>query len=249
MASWIVHLRIAEALLKKNNGFDAHYFAIGNIAPDSGIPDENWENFEPPPELLHFRGKENAQRKLADLKFYRQYIQPLQQEETELKQISFYWGYFFHLVTDNLWDEIIDQPTRRKFAAEFEADPKFIWEVKRDWYGLDFEHVQNNPNSIFWQVFLDCNYTQDFLPFLPREAIQERTTYIKEFYQRTDEQLKERYGIRPDKYLSETEMDGFIELAEDKLLNIYLHLTFDEPQTNGYESALELDGASVTRNR
>ncbi|MBN1303008.1 MAG: hypothetical protein JXA13_01130 [Anaerolineales bacterium] len=30
-------------------------FAIGNIAPDSGIPDENWENLEPPPEVTHFK--------------------------------------------------------------------------------------------------------------------------------------------------------------------------------------------------
>jgi len=45
MASWIVHLRIAELLLGMIDGLDAPYFAIGNIAPDSGIPDENWENF------------------------------------------------------------------------------------------------------------------------------------------------------------------------------------------------------------
>ncbi len=200
MASWIVHLRIAEALLERIDGLDPEYFAIGNIAPDSGIPDEKWENFDPPPEILHFRGEKDAQMKLADLEFFRQFIQPTLQDEPEKTQISFYWGYFFHLIVDNLWEELIDQPTRQRFAAEFEADPKFIWEVKRDWYGLDFEHVRSNPNSIFWEVFLDCEYMDDFLPFLPREAIRERTTYIKEFYQRTDQKLQEWYGIRPDKY-------------------------------------------------
>jgi hypothetical protein len=43
MASWIVHLRIAENLLAKFPELDERQFAIGNIAPDSGWPDEKWE--------------------------------------------------------------------------------------------------------------------------------------------------------------------------------------------------------------
>ena len=38
MASWIVHLRVAENLLKEHSEWHAGYFAIGNIAPDSGLP-------------------------------------------------------------------------------------------------------------------------------------------------------------------------------------------------------------------
>jgi energy-converting hydrogenase Eha subunit F len=41
MATWIAHLRLAENLLEKIEGLDAAWFAIGSIAPDSGIPDEN----------------------------------------------------------------------------------------------------------------------------------------------------------------------------------------------------------------
>jgi hypothetical protein len=59
MASWIVHLRIADNLLNLIEGLEPVYFAIGNVATDSGIPDENWENFDPPAELLHFQ-KSNA---------------------------------------------------------------------------------------------------------------------------------------------------------------------------------------------
>jgi hypothetical protein len=46
LASWIVHLRITEKLLDMIDGLDVSCFTIGNIAPDSGIPDENWENFD-----------------------------------------------------------------------------------------------------------------------------------------------------------------------------------------------------------
>ena len=55
MASWITHLRVAENLLSQIEGLESSLFAIGNIAPDSGIPDEKWEKFNPPPEVTHFR--------------------------------------------------------------------------------------------------------------------------------------------------------------------------------------------------
>jgi hypothetical protein len=48
-----VHLRLAENLLEMIDGLDGRSFAIGNIAPDSGIPDEKWESFEPPKEVSH----------------------------------------------------------------------------------------------------------------------------------------------------------------------------------------------------
>ena len=51
MATWIVHLRLAENLMQMIEGLDAPQFAIGNIAPDSGMPDEKWEKFEPPVEV------------------------------------------------------------------------------------------------------------------------------------------------------------------------------------------------------
>lgn len=38
MATWIVHLRLAERLLPLIQGLDEAYFAIGSVAPDSGIP-------------------------------------------------------------------------------------------------------------------------------------------------------------------------------------------------------------------
>jgi len=33
-------------LVNRITGLDPAYFAVGNIAPDSGIPDENWEHFD-----------------------------------------------------------------------------------------------------------------------------------------------------------------------------------------------------------
>jgi hypothetical protein len=220
---------------------DPEYFAMGNIAPDSGIPDENWENFDPPPEILHFKAQDDEEWRLADLEFYGQHLHSQKEKHIAPEHFSFLLGYFFHLVTDNLWDEQIGNPTSERFAEEFEADPKFIWQVKRDWYGLDFEHVRSKPGSIYWRVFLDCEYSQDYLDFLPKEAVQQRLEYIKKLYQRTDEKIEEWYVNRPEKYLSKDEMDAFIQSSTGRLYRIYHHLWLDNVEVPHISSSLGLN--------
>jgi hypothetical protein len=221
MATWIVHLRIAEALLSSYPELQPGYLSIGSVAPDSGIPDEKWEKFDPPAHLLHFdHGDPLASYRLADLDFYRQYILPASRPPVDWRRASFLLGYFFHLATDNLWAEQIDHPTRQRWSKEFEADREFIWEVKRDWYGLDFEYVRSHPQSIFWVEFLPANYLDDYLPFLPQKAVRMRIQYIKEFYQRTDVQLETRLIQRPNLYLRREEMDDFVEQSVKRLREI-----------------------------
>jgi hypothetical protein len=214
---------------------------MGNIAPDSGIPDENWENFDPPPEILHFKAQDDEEWRLADLEFYGQHLHSQKKKHIEPEHFSFLLGYFFHLVTDNLWDEQIGKPTSERFAEEFEADPKFIWQVKRDWYGLDFEHVRSRPGSIYWRVFFNCEYYQDYLAFLPKEAVQQRLEYIKKLYQRTDEKIEEWYVNRPDKYLSKGEMDEFIQASTGRLYRIYHHLWLENVEVPHISSSLGLN--------
>ena len=154
-------MRLAEGLLALISGLEEAQFAIGSVAPDSGIPDENWETFDPPAEVLHFQRDEDEagkgqKRMCADLAFYRRYLAPLHPWQPASPRFSFLLGYFFHLATDNLWSVEVGRPTRQRFAAEFEADPKFIWQVKRDWYGLDFAYVRSHPDCIFWQVFMNA---------------------------------------------------------------------------------------------
>ena len=243
MASWIVHLRIAEILLQMVDGLDAHYFAIGNIAPDSGIPDENWENFDPPAHVLHFQAADATTRQIADLDFYRRHLAPHfapgAPVPEDVRQISFLWGYFFHLVTDNLWAHEIGRPTKARFAVEFEADPKFIWQVKRDWYGLDFAYVRSHPDSVFWRVFLKGTYDEDYLDFLPQKAVQLRIDYIQTFYQRTDERIEQWYIERPNLYLSEQEMNRFVEGNARRLSQLFTTLR-EGIDTTAFSSSLDL---------
>lgn len=241
MATWIVHLHLAEILLARIPDLDEEAFALGNVAPDSGTPDGNWENFDPPPQVSHFQVPDQERWGIADIDFFQRYLSPNRQGEKNVKRFSFLLGYFFHLVTDNLWADRIGRPTMEKFKTDFDADPKFIWQVKRDWYGLDLAHVRQNPDSIFWQTFIPAEYKEDYLDFMPKEAIQQRIQHLKGLYQRTDDEFEEWYGRRPDKYLSEEEMDKFIELTTETLFEIYESLFIHSIDPMGLKSALELD--------
>ena len=57
MASWIIHLRIADELLRHLGPVDETAFIFGNLAPDSGVPNEDWSAFYPPTSVSHFKRK------------------------------------------------------------------------------------------------------------------------------------------------------------------------------------------------
>jgi hypothetical protein len=239
MATWIAHLRIAETLLDHLPGsrLDAGQFAIGSIAPDSGIPDENWEKFNPPPEVTHFKRSASIHKDIADLDFYRGCLAGLLPEDTG--PFSFRLGYFFHLVTDNLWTVKVGLPTHQRWADEFAADKKFIWTVKRDWYGLDFVYLRDHPESLFWRAFLDAKPDSVGLDFLPAEALSRQLAYIKEFYQRTDERVQEAYR-REYIYLTQAEMDTFVDETAAYLEQVYTKLKKLESIPDEAQSILEV---------
>jgi len=240
MASWIVHLRIAEKLLQVIPDLDAGQFAIGNVAPDSGIPDENWENFTPPSEITHFHPQDPSDLGSEDLRFFRRYLKDVPQEQDQ--KFSFLLGYFFHLITDNLWWLEVGQPTQEKHQAEFEADPRFIWEVKKDWYGLDFAHVRAHPEGIFWQVFLPAEYSEDYLDFFSSDAIPWQLAYIKTYYQRQDGDVEKKVRLEDNIYLTADEMDNFINRAAGILAEIYRKNWQDRAEVSDLTSALQLVG-------
>jgi hypothetical protein len=239
MASWIVHLRIAEGLLELFPELDPERFALGSVAPDSGIPDAKWETFTPPPAVTHFGDSSGAHRKLADLEFYRRYLLPLQDGSTDGPR-SFRLGYFAHLITDNLWSREIGIPTVQRYSAEFAADKDFIWEVKKDWYGLDFIHVRDHPDCLFWRVFLGARPELGGLDFLLAKGVRWNVEHIQQYYQRTDAEIQELYQ-RPYIYLSKEQADRFVDESTRQIERIFNHLWINGASTDGSASALDIN--------
>lgn len=242
MASWIVHLRIADKLLERIPGLDAAQFAIGSVAPDSGVPDEKWETFNPPGTITHYQTEDSMEKVkvLEDLRFYRDHMQGKAFLSKDAGEFSFLLGYFFHLITDNLWSERIARPTKERYMKEFEENEGFIWEVKKDWYGLDFAYVRSHPESLFWGDFLNATYETPYLDYFPPEAIPEKLTYIKKFYQRTDPAVGEQLRLKNNIYLNEAEMALFVDGAYRDLFRIYQAIWERKVSIEGMVSATEL---------
>ena len=226
MATWGAHFRIAENILKEYPSLNRELFAIGNIAPDCGVPNKNWTSFTPPKKISHFNVSkidnflEVKLDKfiLNDIEFFLQYLKDINLDSLN-NDASFLLGYFIHLITDNLWNYYIMKPLKEKHLNEFQRDKNFIWKVKRDWYDLDKIYLTEKKDSLFWTSFLKAEYTEEILNFLPREGVLRQMEFIKDFYQISEEEYL-RASKKEFVYLEKEKMNIFIQDSTQVILDI-----------------------------
>ncbi len=204
MASWMVHLRVADKLMDAIPNLSEKEFIVGNIAPDSGVPNADWSAFSPSTTVSHFKTVDKNANPAA---FAAKYFTPEQQAQYSEQQYSFYLGYLTHLMTDVLWVKEIFEPTKQKFPQEFAADPDFIWKVKEDWYDLDFKYLRDHPGFQAFRIYQSCEgFCNDFMEEFSADAFDNRRQYICSFYEEQKDNLDREYP-----FLTESEMDAFVE--------------------------------------
>lgn len=221
MASWMVHLRIADKLLDKIPDLSPVEFIMGNMAPDSGVPNEDWSSFSPSTKVSHFRTDDGSFRKEIDLNAYlSRYFAPEQKAGYNEKQYSFYLGYYTHLLTDCLWTKFILAPSRDKFAEERAADKAgWIARMKDDWYDLDFLYLKKHPGFRAFRAYLgSVGFVNTYMDFFAPDAFDNRREYITNFYLQENSNLDRDYP-----YLTEAEADGFVEKAVISILQTIQH--------------------------
>ena len=103
MASWMVHLRIADEILKRMEGLDETAFVIGNIAPDSGVPNEDWSKYFPPKNVSHFKTRPDDELFFDVDEFKKQYFSDEKIKGYDKRHYSFFLGYYVHLLSDIEW--------------------------------------------------------------------------------------------------------------------------------------------------
>ena len=214
MASWMVHLRIADKLLESLSVAAPVEFIVGNLAPDSGVPNEDWSAFSPPTKISHF--KSGTEKAGADA-FAEKYFREEQLAQYSPEQYSFYLGYLTHLLADTLWSKQIARPSVRKFIGGEPPyrDPK-VWEIKEDWYDLDYKYLRDHPGFRAFRVYLGAvGFQNDFMEEFAADAFDNRRAYITEFYLQGKENLDRFYP-----YLTEAEMDAFVDSAVGEISDI-----------------------------
>ena len=213
MASWMVHLRIADKLLDMIPGLSGTEFIVGNIAPDSGVPNEDWSEFTPNTTVSHF--KTDVSKADPD-SFAGKYWTPEKQACYSSREYSFFLGYLSHLVTDVLWARDVYAPAKVKFSELRAAlGDNFIWKMKEDWYDLDFKYLRDRPGFRAFRIYLDAKgFVNEFMDEFSPDAFDNRRQYITGWYLEGRENLDREYP-----YLTEAEMDAFVDGAAEEIFD------------------------------
>lgn len=232
MASWMIHFRVAQAMLDRGAlGEDPEHalseaFVMGNIAPDSGVPtpeggyspDKNTSHF-----MRRFEGVPAGQNpeRCDPLLFAREWLIPALDRGDEAAA-AFYLGYLCHLITDNAWVRDFIYPAKVRFAhlrlvdgAETpEGVARFYAFLKKDWYDMDFLYLRRRPDLPAYRLFLDApRFDNEFLPFFPADAFEVKRHEIEAFYRKGVAAVEDRAV-----YISEEEAEAFIERVADEVL-------------------------------
>ena len=202
MATWGLHIRVAENLLNKDHDLDYEKFLVGNIGPDCGEPNEDWSQFNPPKEVSHWIGC--GRKKIYPDNFYDAY---LSDKVGDKEKRSFYIGYYTHLMVDKEWKKLVDRKKEKDLHyAPLKEDKAFIWTIKKDWYDLDHLYFRENRESLFFKIFPRVETFPDYLHYYPRGAIEKQVKFISDFYLNPPENLDREYI-----YLTSDEMNDFVD--------------------------------------
>lgn len=216
MASWIIHLRVAQGIYEKLDFVHKAEFVMGNIAPDSGIPTADGTGFVPDAGVSHFRTvDENGIKAVHEDLFIARYFTKEKRESYNERAYAFYLGYLVHLLTDKLWASQIVYGAKKKFSAIFEQDHASFWKkIKRDWYDLDFLYLKKHPAFEAFRIYEGIKEFQNrYLDFFAEDAFVQRKKFIIEFYRKGVEEVEAR-----ETYISPEELDTFVEYAVEQII-------------------------------
>jgi len=209
MASWMVHLRIANELLHHVKPLDETAFVVGNMAPDSGVPNEDWSKFSPPTSISHFKKKTSGGTIIDTDSFCCKYFNDEAVSRYSLTEYSFFLGYYAHLLTDIRWTETILAALIRDYPEECAKDKiKLIETAKEDWYDLDFLYLKQHPDFRAFSIYEKAEgFVNEFMDIFSRDAFDNRRQYICGFYR------SEEHGElhRPYRYLTVDRADAFVK--------------------------------------
>ena len=233
MASWMMHFRIADALLKTGSWRDmppeaVTAFLSGNVAPDSGVPTPDGRGYTPNKNTSHFMRRfegvpagQNPER-CDPLWLSDAWLTPAL-ERGDGEAAAFYLGYLCHLITDNAWVRDFIYPAKERFAhlrlvngkETPEGLDRFYAFLKKDWHDMDFLFLKRNPDLPAYRIFLDTPRLENrFLPFFPADAFEAKRREIREFYRGGIAHVEDR-----EVYISDDEANAFVQQVTSELLS------------------------------
>lgn len=205
MATWIVHLRVADAFLKRGLIPYEKEFCLGSVAPDCGYGvKDSFGEFTPPPEVTHWAP--------GGIKLYCEYwkfASAYLNDKPHDADYYFYLGYYVHLLTDIMWSMMIYMPAKIKYDKEFKLDPAFLKTIKLDWYDLDYKFLRDNPDFTPYKYIQNAGEVKNYLPYYEPGQLTTQIKFICDYYSDSSGRILDRNYT----YLDEKTMNGFINCA------------------------------------
>ena len=219
MASWMVHLRVADKILDSIESLDKSAFVLGNIAPDSGVPNEDWSSFDPPGNVTHFRTRPEEKTFIDVDKYVREFFTDEKIKNYTNREYSFFLGYYTHLLTDIEWIKMVHSEGVSEENAKKEnmSYIDFVWKNKKDWYDLDFLYLEEHPQFRAFHIYEDAEDIKNvFMDAFSEDAFENRREYICGYY-RSDNHgdLHRNY-----QYLTKERSDRFVEETVEIIMNM-----------------------------
>jgi len=188
MSNWISHLIIVDKLFTMGIDLDERGFAVGNIAPDCNVENEDWTQFTPPREITHWM---NGESKLtADYEgFFEKHIKNKMFTSNEHK--AFLWGYYSHLITDVEMQKFVRDDERVKntyhrirqnndmykqvkgLPEDFDTLKKIFGRnnIFLDIITQEVDYLRRNPNSRYNTIIKKIDNFPDYIEYFPQGAI------------------------------------------------------------------------------
>lgn len=209
MATFIVHLRIAERLAKLNSNYNYEKFILGNVAPDSGIVKEDG-TVHPAIKISHFKENNTYKNLVHPEWFYEKY---LENKKYSIEKESFYLGYYAHLLTDMYFKKDVIDLEIKAFKDKFDNLSEMKEQLEKDWYDLDFLFLKKNKNYLPWITYKEMKDIRNtYLDEFCENDFCSKRKEIIDFYSEERKDLDRRFI-----YLNEEEIDNFIGAATARI--------------------------------
>lgn len=188
MSSWVTHQRISDRVLSELTWLCRREFSVGNIAPDCNLPNEDFTALFPPREVTHYMA---GKRKTASdcERFYNEVIK--KKSFGSKQEESFFLGYYSHLITDaEIQRYTRDEDRVREAIKRIKSIPILKerfgelpenWDsvkqvigkpnLLKDYAWIDFEYLEEHPESGFLTEVLPLREFPDYMEILPKGAI------------------------------------------------------------------------------
>ncbi len=211
MATWIVHLRVAEKVLKTLSDINETAYYVGTLAPDSGRMADAF-TYLPPKDVSHWKreGVSFEQRVIDNTEFYKKYGE----NETDPFKKSLYIGYYVHILLDTMYVREVIRPFIEHNGRPFWREN--INKIRAGWYELDFRFVNNNKSFRPLEIISAVEeFPNTYFDYFTPDDIIDRVRYAAQLYKncKTDKSV-EFLTITPDG------MEKFIEESSREIIDI-----------------------------